>query len=107
MNRELLEKARDTLPPRLNAGILLGDGGFCVLGWMMLTAGYHHITFYSSTVAVLHPQKGGSVVDVLANEYGLDRDDVIRLGRVNDDTPESERTAAVRAVLGELIGSAA
>jgi hypothetical protein len=101
-----LRKVRDTLPPRLNAGILLGDGGFCVLGWMMMIAGFHEITFYSSTIAVFHPQRGGSVVDVIAREYDLDRDDVIRLARTNDDTADAERTAAVRAVLDELIGSA-
>ena len=105
MDVDRLRKVRDTLPPRLNAGILLGDGGFCVLGWMMVIAGYHEITFYSSTIAVLHPQRGGSVVDVVASEYGLDRDDVIRLARVNDDTPASERTAAVRNVLDELLAS--
>jgi hypothetical protein len=105
MDSERLRKVRDTLPPRLNAGILLGDGGFCVLGWMMVIAGYHEITFYSSTIAVFHPQKGGSVVDVIAREYGLDRDDVIRLARTNDDTPDAERVDAVRSVLDELIGA--
>ena len=106
MNVERLEKVRDTLPPRLNAGILLGDGGFCILGWMMVHAGFHEITFYSSTIAVFHPQRGGSVVDLIAEEYGLDREDVVRLGRVNDDTSDAERTTAVRAALDELIGSA-
>lgn len=106
MNLQRLEKVRDTLPPRLNAGILLGDGGFCILGWMMVIAGFHEITFYSSTIAVFHPQRGGSVVDLIAEEYGLERDDVVRLGRVNDDTPDAERTTAVRAALDELIGSA-
>jgi len=103
---ERLTKVRDTLPPRLNAGILLGDGGFCVLGWMMVIAGFHEITFYSSSIAIFHPQRGGSVVDVIAGEYGLDRDDVIRLGRVNDDTPDADRRDAVRAMLDELIGAA-
>ena len=105
MDVERLRRVRDTLPGRLNAGILLGDGGFCVLGWMMVIAGYHEITFYSSTIAVFHPQKGGSVVDVIANEYGLDRDDVIRLARTNDDTPDAERADAVRSVLDDLIGA--
>jgi hypothetical protein len=78
-----------------------------VLGWMMMIAGYHEITFYSSTIAVLHPGRGGSVVDVVADEYGIERDEVIRLARVNDDTPEPERTDAVRAALDELIGAGA
>jgi hypothetical protein len=106
MNVQRLEKVRETLPPSLNAGILLGDGGFCILGWMMVIAGFHEITFYSSTIAVFHPQRGGSVVDLIAEEYDLERDDVVRLGRVNDDTPDAERTTAVRAALDELIGSA-
>ena len=38
MNADLVARARDGLPRRLNAGILMGDGGFCVLGWMLLTA---------------------------------------------------------------------
>jgi len=100
-----LTRVRDTLPGHLNAGILLGDGGFCVLGWMMMCAGFHEITFYSSTIAVLHPQHGGSVVDVIAREYDLERDEVVRLARVNDDTPATERSDAVRAVLDELIAA--
>jgi hypothetical protein len=105
MNVERLQRVRDTLPPSLNAGILLGDGGFCVLGWMMVCAGYHEITFYSSTIAVFHPQRGGSVVDIVADEYGLDRDDVVRLGRLNDETPAAERSEVVKAALDDLIGA--
>jgi hypothetical protein len=107
VNVDKLQRVRDTLPPRLNAGILLGDGGFCVLGWMMVCAGYHEITFYSSTIAIFHPQRGGSVVDIVAEEYGLDRDDVIRLGRLNDETNADERSDAVRAALDDLMGTAA
>ena len=107
MNIDRLQRVRDTLPANLNAGILLGDGGFCVLGWMMVCAGYHEITFYSSSIAVLHPSRGGSVIDVIAGEYELARDDVVRLARLNDETPGDERSEAVRALLDELIGSAA
>ena len=106
MNVALLEKVRDTLPQRLNAGILLGDGGFCVLGWMMVCAGYHEITFYSSTIAIFHPQHGGSVVDVIAREYELERDHVVHLARLNDDTAQDERRDVVRAALDDLIASA-
>lgn len=106
MKVERLERVRDTLPQHLNAGILLGDGGFCVLGWMMVCAGYHEITFYSSSIAVLHPSRGGSVIDVVAEEYELARDDVVRLARLNDETASGERSDAVRAMLDELIGSA-
>jgi hypothetical protein len=106
VNVQRLERVRDTLPQRLNAGILLGDGGFCVLGWMMVCAGYHEITFYSSTIAVLHPQHGGSVVDVVAREYELDREHVVHLARLNDETSTEARHDVVRAALDELIASA-
>ena len=103
VNTTRLERARDTLPRHLNAGILLGDGGFCVLGWMMVCAGFHEITIYSSFLAVLDPRNGGSVIDVVAREYGLDREDVIRVARLNDDTPAPERSDVVRAALTELL----
>lgn len=103
MNRELLTRARDTLPPRLNAGILMGDGGFCVLGWLLFTAGFHPITLYSNTLGVVHPELGGPVVDVVARVYGLERDDVISLGEKNDATPTDARVDAVRRVLTGLL----
>ena len=105
MNVGRLERVRDTLPQRLNAGMLLGDGGFCVMGWMMVCAGYHEITYYSSTIAILHPQHGGSVIDFLAREYELDRDAVVHLARLNDETSTDARHDAVRAALDELIAS--
>jgi hypothetical protein len=105
VNVPRLQRVRDTLPPRLNAGILLGDGGFCVLGWMMACAGYHEITYYSSSIAVLHPQHGGSVIDVIAREYELDRDSVVHLARLNDGTPAAGRHDAVRAALDDLLTS--
>ena len=106
MNVKRLERVRDTLPTRLNAGILLGDGGFCVLGWMMVCAGFHEITFYSSTIAVFDPSRGGSVIDIVADEYNLDRDDVVRIARLNDDTPAADRHDVVRAAIDDLIGAA-
>ena len=105
MNIDRLQRVRDTLPANLNAGILLGDGGFCVLGWMMVCAGYHEITFYSSTIAVLHPQHGGSIIDVVAREYELDRDQVVHIARLNDETPTDARHDVVRAALDDLLES--
>ena len=32
MDRDRVRALRDGLPNRLNAGILMGDGGFCILG---------------------------------------------------------------------------
>ena len=103
MNRELLARARDTLPPRLNAGILMGDGGFCVLGWLLFTAGFHPITLYSNTMGVVHPELGGPVVDVVARVFDLDRDAVIALGELNDATPGAARVDAVRRELSALL----
>ena len=103
MNRELLTQARDALPPRLNAGILMGDGGFCVLGWMLLTAGFHPITLYSNTLGVVHPELGGPAVDVVARVYGLDREAVIGMGELHDATPVGERVDAVRRQITELL----
>ena len=103
MNGELLLAARDTLPRRLNCGILMGDGGFCVLGHMLAVAGYHPILVYASTHTVLDPRFGGNVVDVVAREYDLARDDVLRLAATNDEAPSDRRGAAVRAVMDELL----
>ena len=60
MNADLVARARDGLPRRLNAGILMGDGGFCVLGWMLLTAGFHPITLYANTVGVASLSRASS-----------------------------------------------
>ena len=106
MNTTLLRQARDSLPKRLNAGILMGDGGFCVLGWMLLTAGYHPITLYSNTLGVVHPGTGGPAIDVVAREYGLDRSSVVELARLNDATPRASRRDAVRAAMDELLTGA-
>jgi len=106
VNTELLQQVRDGLPKRLNAGILMGDGGFCILGWMLLTAGYHPITLYSNTVGVVDPGTGGPAIDVVARVYGLERSSVVELARLNDTTPRAERTAAVRARLDALLAEA-
>jgi hypothetical protein len=99
----LLRRARDQLPPRLNAGILMGDGGFCILGWMLLQAGFHQITLYGNTLAVTSPQQSGHAVDVVARVYGLERAAVRELAELNDRTPSAERVAAVRRRLDRIL----
>lgn len=103
MNASLLQQVRDSLPKRVNAGILMGDGGFCILGWMLLTAGYHPITLYSNTVGVVDPATGGPAIDVVARVYDLDRADVVALARLNDATPRAERRDALRAAIDTLL----
>jgi hypothetical protein len=105
MNTELLRRVRDGLPRRLNAGILMGDGGFCILGWMLLTAGFHPITLYANTLGVVDPGMGGPAIDVVARVFGLPRDQVVALARLNDSTPRPDRAGAVRARLDELLGA--
>jgi hypothetical protein len=104
VNSDLLRQARDGLPRRLNCGILMGDGGFCVLGWMLLSAGFHPITLYANTLGVVEPGLGGPAIDVVARVYDLPRHAVQELARLNDGTPSSDRSAAVRARLDELLG---
>jgi hypothetical protein len=84
----------------------MGDGGFCILGWMLLTAGYHPITLYSNTIGVVDPATGGPAIDVVARVYGLERSSVVELARLNDTTPRAERTAAVRARLDTILSEA-
>lgn len=103
--RNRLTAVRDSLPPQLNTGILMGDGGFCILGWMLLYAGFHPITIYANTIAVVEPARGGHAVDVVAREYGLTRADVVALATINDTTVTPERNNAVLAKLDELIGA--
>ena len=103
MNAELLTRVRDTLPPRLNAGILMSDGGCCILGWMLMIAGFHPITIYANTMAVVEQRRGGPAIDVVAREYGLPRETVVEIARLNDATPRAQRTDAVRARLTELL----
>jgi hypothetical protein len=106
VNTSLLQQVRDSLPKRLNAGILMGDGGFCILGWMLLTAGYHPITLYSNTVGVVDPGTGGPAIDVVARVYGLDRVDVVELARLNDSTPRAMRRDALRTAIDALLAGA-
>ena len=96
MKTERLQQARDRLPPRLNAGILQGDGGFCVLGWMLVCAGYHPIKIYSFAIGVADPVHGGSAIDVVAREYDLPADTVRELAQLNDATASDDRVSAVR-----------
>jgi len=103
MDRDRVQRLRDSLPSRLNAGILMGDGGFCILGWALFIVDYHPITMYANTIAVVEPQRGGPAVDVVAREYGLSREDVVALARLNDITPTAERVTAVRDALNRLL----
>ncbi len=105
MNRILLEKARAGLPKRLNAGILQGDGGFCILGWLLVCAGFHPIAIYGSTHAVIDAHRGGRAVDVVAREYGLAPEAVADLAHLNDGTPAAQRVQAVRERLDALLGA--
>ena len=103
MNASLLRQARDTLPKRLNAGILMGDGGFCILGWMLLTAGYHPITMYSNTIGVVDPATGGPAIDVVSRVYDVDRAAVVELARLNDSTPRASRRDVLRGAIDALL----
>lgn len=106
MNVEGLSFARDRMPPRLNAGILQGDGGFCILGWLLFCAGFHPIKMYSFTVGVVDPAQGGTAVEVVAREYGLAPEVVVELARLNDATPSADRRRVVLEKLDEILGAA-
>jgi hypothetical protein len=105
VNAEMLQRVRDGLPRRLNAGILMGDGGFCILGWMLLSAGFHPITLYANTLGVVDPGAGGPAIDVVARVYDLPRDEVVALARINDAAARADRRAAVRSKLDELLSA--
>ena len=105
-DRERLRRLRDSLPPTLNRGILMGDGGFCILGWMLFTAGLHPITMYGNTLAVVDQARGGPAIDVVAREYRLPREVVVDLARINDATAAAERVDAVRIRLDRLLADA-
>jgi hypothetical protein len=100
-----LRRVRDKLPERLNAGILLGDGGFCILGWMLTLAGFHPIALYNSTLFVADPdpRRSGLAVDVVARIYGLPEATVEDLARINDGTPAELRVQTVREMLDDLL----
>ena len=106
LDRDRLRQLRDSLPPALNRGILMGDGGFCILGWMLFTAGFHPITMYGNTLAVVDQARGGPAIDVVAREYRLPREVVVDVARVNDTTPAATRVDAVRARLDQLLAGA-
>ena len=106
MNVPLLRQARDGLPRRLNSGILMGDGGFCVLGWMLACAGFHPIAIYANTLAVVDSKRGGSAIEVVAREYGLPAETVAALARLNDATSSEERSEAVRAQIDAILENA-
>jgi hypothetical protein len=105
MSDELLRRVRDTLPAKLNAGMLLGDGGFCILGWMLTLAGFHPITMYNGSLFVADPDpaRSGRVVDVVAGLYGLAPEEVEGLGQLNDEVPSESRVEAVRQELDRLL----
>ena len=106
MNTELLTRVRDTLPPQLNAGVLMADGGFCILGWIMLSAGFHPIVIYGSTLWVNDPESGGPAVEVVARLCDVPAERVRALAEVNDATPADTRVNAVREQLDALLESA-
>jgi hypothetical protein len=106
VNVELLDRVRDSLPDPLNAGVLMADGGFCILGWIVMSAGYHPITIYGSTLWVNDPTDGGSAVDVVARLCDLPVDRVRALAELSDASPKDARTDAVRRHLDELLASA-
>jgi hypothetical protein len=107
ISRPELRRVRDKLPERLNAGMLLGDGGFCILGWMLTLAGFHPITMYNSTLFVADPdpQRSGLAVHVVAGIYGLPEAAVEELARTNDTTPTERRVQAVRQMLDDMLES--
>ena len=103
MNVELLRRARTSLPPRLNAGLLMGEGGCCILGWMLLVAGFHEITIFGNTIGVVDPARGGPATMLVAETYDLDLADVEALAQLNDSTSSAERCAAVAGRLDEWL----
>jgi hypothetical protein len=107
MDAGRLQQFRESLPASLNAGILMCDGGFCVLGWMLFVIGFHPITLYGNTLAVVDPARGGPAIDVVAREYDLPRAVVVELARLNDQTPGAQRVQAVCARVDALLDGAA
>ena len=81
----------------------MGDGGFCILGWALYTIGFHPITMYANTLAVVDTARGGPAIDVVAREYGLPREQVVALAQLNDATPSATRVAEVRAFVDGML----
>jgi hypothetical protein len=100
---ELVRRVHASLPPRLNAGMLMGEGGCCILGWMLLVAGFHEITLFGNTIGVVDPARGGPATHLVADTYDLALTDVEALAQLNDDTPSADRVAAVAARLNEWL----
>ncbi|MHB8670685.1 MAG: hypothetical protein ACYDAD_09035 [Acidimicrobiales bacterium] len=105
MRVDLLRQARDALPPQLNAGILFGEGGCCVLGWLLTCAGFHPITLMGMRLTVLDPKLGGPAVDVVARVYGLPVEEVQGLARINDEAPPDRRREVVGARLDAILAA--
>ena len=103
MKLDALQRVRDSLPRRLNAGILMGDGGLCILGFMLVSAGHLPITIYSSTLALSDPTQGESAIDAVARAYQLPREAVVELARINDAEPRAQRVEKVREALDRLL----
>ena len=93
MDRGRVQALRDGLPPRLNAGILMGDGGFCILGWALFTVGFHPITMYANTLAVVDLERGGPAIDVVAREYELAREPTSLRSRAQRRDTERRRAS--------------
>jgi hypothetical protein len=106
MDVELLRRARASLPPTLNAGLLMGEGGCCILGWMLLVAGFHEITLFGNTIGVVDPARGGPATHLVAETYDLPLADVESLAQLNDATPSAARVAAVSGRLDEWLARA-
>lgn len=107
MDVELLRRARASLPPTLNAGLLMGEGGCCILGWMLLVAGFHEITLFGNTIGVVDPAHGGPATHLVAETYDVPLADVEALAQLNDATPSATRVAAVSGRLDEWLARAA
>jgi hypothetical protein len=103
VNLGLLKAARAALPRVLNRGMLMGERGPCVLGFLWMAAGHHPISLYAGIDTIAHPRLGGPAVDVIASLYGIDREAVAALRRANDDTPAAERSKVIGRMLDELI----
>jgi hypothetical protein len=104
---ELLRRARASLPPTLNAGLLMGEGGCCILGWMLLVAGFHEITLFGNTIGVVDPARGGPATHLVAETYDVPLADVEALAQLNDATPSAARVGAVSGRLDEWLARAA
>ena len=107
MDVELLRRARASLPPTLNAGLLMGEGGCCILGWMLLVAGFHEITLFGNTIGVVDPARGGPATHLVAETYDMPLADVEALAQLNDATPSPARVAAVSGRLDEWLARTA